>query len=109
MDDYRDDRFDRSSQCVQEIIQLIALNSRHCNTFWRRELNGTAHGKILHKKVLKMKDLLLALHLHPTPSHAQTAWVWRQLFTETAQHRRLLLGWDPCPHRGPAFPLSLIP
>lgn len=68
MDDYRDDGFDRSSQCFQETIQLIAQNSRHCNTFcWRRELNHTENGKVLHEKALKMKGHLLALRLRPTP------------------------------------------
>lgn len=68
MDNYRDDGFDRSSQCFQEIIKLIALNSRHCNTFcWRRELNHTENGKVLHEKALKMKGHLLALRLRPTP------------------------------------------
>lgn len=73
MDYYRDDGFDRSSQCIQEILQLIALNSRHCNTFrWRRELNGTENGKVLHEKVLKKKDCWLALSLHPTPLSLNT-------------------------------------
>lgn len=68
MDDYRDDGFDRSRQCVQEIILLIALNSRHCNTFCRRrELNGTESGKVLHEKVLKMKDLVSTAPSPHTP------------------------------------------
>lgn len=68
MDNNRDDGFDRSSQCFQELIQLIGLNSRYCNTLgWGRELNHTENEKVSNEKVLKMKAHLLAPRLLSTP------------------------------------------
>lgn len=110
MDNYRNDGFDGSSQCFQEIIQLIALNSRHYNTFcWRRELNPTENGKVLHEKVLKMKGHSLALHPHPTPLTCTDCFGMETTLYRDSPTLRLSLVWDPRPHRVPAFPLSPTP
>lgn len=64
MDNSKDDGFDRPIQCFQELIFLIVLNSRYCNTSgWGRELNLTENEKALNEKAPKMKAHLLALRL----------------------------------------------
>lgn len=111
MDNYRDDGFDRSSQCFQEIIQLIALNSRHCNTFcWRRELNHTENGKVLREKALKMKGHLLALRLRPTP----LTYTLLRCGDNSLHRQPSAAGSSQCgihvpPHTVPALPLSPTP
>lgn len=90
MDNYRDDGFDRPSQCFQEIIQLIALNSKHCKIFCqRRELNPIENGKVLQEKVLKVKGHLLALCPHPIPLTHRLFWYGDNCL-QTAQCCRLL-------------------